>query len=793
VNVQGPERNNRILVIDDNRAIHDDFRKILNGTARDDATLVQAEAVLFEEEAQSSRLMHFQIDSAYQGEEGLARVQLAVQAQHPYAVAFVDIRMPPGWDGVETTQRLWEVDPDLQVVICTAYSDYSWDELLRKIGYSDRLLILKKPFDTIEVLQLAHALTEKRWLLQQVKNHIDDLEWKVAERTRELEQTNETLRVEVSERKQAESTLRTKTEQLQAITDAMVAFLQSGGERLPSEILLRCALRQTNSVCGFVAMVEGGSKLRILAHECAGWDHTILERLLEDTIEPVPAEGCVRFAHLKDLFRSVITGGQTVTMNTPVVGPPSADPVPPDAVPLQRFLGMPIFNGTQVAGMVGVANRPGEYTDADQSHIEVLTRAAGILFDGYQRQQRETALEEQLRQSQKVEAIGRLAGGVAHDFNNILTAILGYGELMLMKMKPDDPLRGNTEEIRKAAERAAALTRQLLAFSRKQILEPKVLNLNEVVNELSKMLSRMIDEDIELTIHGAKDLGRVRVDPGQIEQVIINMAVNARDAMPKGGKLTIETGDVVLDESYAAEHADVAPGNYVTISISDTGTGMDAEVRSRLFEPFFTTKEKGKGTGLGLATCYGIVKQSGGHISVYSEPGCGTTFRIYLPQIQEPSSAKAKRGGSNDLPRGTETVLLVEDEPALRKLAALVLQGLGYSVMEASNGREALQVAETLNGRGVDLLLTDVVMPKMGGKELADHIHAAHPDTRILFSSGYTEDAIVHHGVLDDGIAFLHKPYTTDVLARKVREVLDGPGMPANGVGGPPATNAGSA
>ena len=266
----------------------------------------------------------------------------------------------------------------------------------------------------------------------------------------------------------------------------------------------------------------------------------------------------------------------------------------------------------------------------------------------------------------------------------------------------------------------------------------------------------------------------MKVDPGQIEQVVINMAVNARDAMPKGGKLTIETANVMLDALYAARHTDVAPGSYVRISVSDTGVGMEAEVQAHLFEPFFTTKEKGKGTGLGLATCYGIVKQSGGHISVYSEPGRGTTFQIYLPLIEQEAAVKTRQNTSGNLPGGTETVLLVEDEPALRQLASLVLEELGYTVLEASNGREALRVVEKRNGQGIDLLLTDVVMPQMGGKELADRIRAARPDTKVLFSSGYTEEAIVHHGVLNDGVAFLHKPYTPDILARKVREVLDG-------------------
>jgi len=770
-----PERNRRVLVIDDNRAIHDDFRKILNGAAVESGALAKAEAVLFEEQAHAQRPMPFQIDSAYQGQEGLARVQMAVQARCPYALAFVDVRMPPGWDGVETIQRIWEVDPDLQVVVCTAYSDYSWDEMINKVGKSDRMLILKKPFDVVEVLQLASALTEKWWLQQQVKCQVDELELKVTERTKKLQEANEMLLLEVAERKQAEATLQIKTEQLQAITDAMVAFLQSGGEHVPSSILLHNALKQTGSECGFVAVVMDGPTLRILAHSGIGWDETIQQGVSGDAADGDKENWRLEFTNIKNLFGSVITSGQSVISNEPGADSRSGEGLPAGTLPLRRFLGVPILSGTQVVGMIGVANRPDVYTGEQQNKIEILTRAAGILFDSYQHQQREGALEQQLRQAQKVEAIGRLAGGVAHDFNNILTTILGYSELMLTRIKPDDSLRANIEEIRKAAERAAALTRQLLAFSRKQILEPKVVNLNDTLKDLSTMLRRMIGEDIELTTIGAPDLGRVKVDPSQIEQVIINLAINARDAMPQGGKLKIEAANVVLDETYAAEHEGVAPGKYVVLTISDTGTGMSAEVRARIFEPFFTTKEVGKGTGLGLATCYGIVKQSGGHISVDSEPGHGTTFTIHLPQLEGAATVRPKRDESDDLPHGKETVLLVEDEPSLLKLASLILQELGYTVLEASNGREALRIAKERNGQGVDLVLTDVVMPQMGGKELADQIHAAHPEIKVLFSSGYTVNTIVHHGVLDDGVAFLNKPYTRDVLARKVREVLDRP------------------
>jgi signal transduction histidine kinase/CheY-like chemotaxis protein len=383
-------------------------------------------------------------------------------------------------------------------------------------------------------------------------------------------------------------------------------------------------------------------------------------------------------------------------------------------------------------------------------------------------------LQQQLLQAQKMEAVGRLAGGVAHDFNNLLTAIIGYSQLLLRRFSADDPVFQELEEIRKAGERAATLTRQLLAFSRKQVLQPKVLDLNAVVADTSKMLSRLIGEDIKLRTVLDPRLKPVQADPGQVEQVLMNLAVNARDAMPGGGSLTIETANVVLGEEYSSHHVGVQPGEYVLIAVSDTGVGMDAATQARMFEPFFTTKEQGKGTGLGLAMVYGIIKQSGGHIWVYSEPGRGTTVKIYLSQVSESAETWGQMAQPSLLPGGTETVLLAEDDAQVGSFAARVLRELGYMVIEARNGKEALQVAvET--GQNIDLLLTDVVMPEMGGKTLADWLKLHRPEVRVLFISGYTEDAIVQHGVLDAGVSFLHKPFTPGELARKVREVIDAP------------------
>jgi len=387
-------------------------------------------------------------------------------------------------------------------------------------------------------------------------------------------------------------------------------------------------------------------------------------------------------------------------------------------------------------------------------------------------------LQEQLRQSQKMEAIGRLAGGVAHDFNNILTVIKGYSQFSLAEIKQEDPLRENIEEIKKSADRAADLTRQLLAFSRRQIMEMKVLDLNDLFRNLDKMLRRIIGEDIELVTILDENLGRVKTDTGQIEQVIMNLSVNARDAMPKGGKLTIETANVDLDGAYACAHVAVKPGPYVMLAVSDTGVGMTPEVKERVFEPFFTTKDIGKGTGLGLSTVYGIVKQSGGNIWVYSEPGKGTTFKIYLPRVDEPLEKLKGEVKKEGLPLGSETVLIVEDDEDVRKFAARVLEKQGYTVLVASQGSDALPLCGEYK-KPIHMVLCDVVMPGIAGRELTDHLVSLHPEMKVLYMSGYTENAIVHHGILIEGMNYIQKPFTVEGLVRKLREVLDKGSKPA--------------
>ncbi len=384
-------------------------------------------------------------------------------------------------------------------------------------------------------------------------------------------------------------------------------------------------------------------------------------------------------------------------------------------------------------------------------------------------------LQAQFLQSQKMESIGRLAGGIAHDFNNLLTVISGSADLALQELPPEAIVRCDLIEIQKAADRAGSLTRQLLTFARKQVIEPRSLNLSSLILDMDKLLRRVIGADVELITLPASDLGWVKADPGQIEQVIVNLAVNARDAMPEGGKLIIETTNVVLDQDYARKESGVPAGAYVLLAVTDTGVGMSRETQQHIFEPFFTTKDLSKGTGLGLSICYGIVKQHGGHIAVYSEEHVGTTFKVYLPLVADNVAAPPKHADDPRITRGTETILLVEDEPAVRALAAHVLRRQGYTLLEARNGEEALRLVEQRDGKRIDLLLTDMVMPYMGGKALAERLTMLCPSLKVLFMSGYTGNTVIHDRRLDAGYSFLQKPFSVVALARKVRAILDGP------------------
>jgi PAS domain S-box-containing protein len=481
------------------------------------------------------------------------------------------------------------------------------------------------------------------------------------------------------------------------------------------------------------------------AAECIfGWSEAeACDKDIRELIVP-PEEHELRFVHMEKILAEG-DGSRTISVNTTKSG---------KRITCEWFRTHLKDEAGNLAGVLSMANDITEEKKAEEALAQSL---------------------EQLRQSQKIEAVGRLAGGVAHDFNNLLTVITGYCELMMIKIGEGNPLLQDLQEVSKSADRAAGLTRQLLAFSRRQILQPKVLEIDTLVPEMDKMLRRLIGEDIDLvTILGA-DAGKVKFDPGQIEQVIANLVINSRDAMPDGGVITIETANVELDQAFVRKHGGAWPGPHVMLAVSDTGCGMSPEILSKAFDPFFTTKEKGKGTGLGLSTVFGIVNQSGGCIYVYSEPGRGTTMKIYLPRVTGETSPKDEKrdAGFEDRLHGSETILIVEDEETLRKLASSILEGYGYTVLTAGDGEEALQLLSDRQGIP-HLVLTDVVMPKMGGRGLSDRIKSIHPGTRVLFMSGYTDNAIVHQGVLNPGVSYLQKPFTPKALARKVREVLDG-------------------
>ncbi len=816
-----PEKNRRILIIDDNRAIHDDFRKILSPANVTRAALDAAETALFGEPTDLIRQISFDVDSAYQGEEGVLLVQKALEAGYPYALAFVDVRMPPGWDGVETTAKIWEPDPEIQIVICTAYADYSWNEMFEKLGYRDGLLILKKPFDTVEALQLAQALTEKWWLHRQSRQKMQDLEGLIAERTGALANSLSLLNAT-----------------FESMVDGIVAVDLSGKVasyntkfidtwKFPSEMLARrdagelrdYVARQVKNPATFLQRIkelqdkpevevfdvfelkDGRTFERYIFPQwidkkCVGtvisWrDITVRTRtevslrLLESAVEQTKEAVVITDAELdlpgpRILFINPAFTRMTGYNEEEVLGktPRILQGPLTDKSVLSR-LRENLERGKVFEGETINYRKDGKAFNLEWQIAPVrnttgkITHFVAIQHDITERKR----LEGQLFQSQKLETVGKLAGGIAHEFNSILTAIIGQSELLLGDLPKESPLTNNAMEISKAAERAATLTRQLLAYGRKQILQPETMDLNRVAASMESMIRFLLGGGVDLQMAPFINLHSVKADAGQIEQVIMNMVINARDAMPNGGKLILETANVSFDAESVGRYPELKPGDYAMLAITDTGTGMSEEVKTRIFEPFFSTKGVGQGTGLGLSTCYGIIKQSGGHISVYSELARGSTFKIYLPQVESRINKPAPRLDSLELPRGTETILLVEDDSALREMAIALLKRLGYTVWAAANGVEALSLKQQHGIGHIDLLFTDVVMPHMSGKELADRMLALYPHTKILFSSAYTENAIVHQGVLNKGVSLLQKPFTPSALAHKLRQVLDHPAL----------------
>jgi two-component system, cell cycle sensor histidine kinase and response regulator CckA len=667
--------NHRILVIDDNAAIHEDIRKILARPKPDSAALASEEALLFGEATSTAQCASFEIDSALQGQEGLELVRRSLKDERPYALAFVDVRMPPGWDGVETISRLWQIYPELQVVICTAYSDYSWDDITRQFGHSDSVLILKKPFDNIEVLQMAHALAKKWFLTQQAKSQMLNLEERFAKAF-----------------KSSPVPMSIQSLDTHRYLDVNDSFLQMTGHRR-NEIV-------------------GKSSLELNLWPDPAARKALLDQLREGkSLRNVEAKVRTRQGEEK----LILLSAELTTLGN------------------ERF--------------------------ALISENDISQRLE---------------LEAQLRQAQKMEAVGHLAAGVAHDFRNILTVIQGHTCLRLLDPELDSKTAVSLKQISESVERASNLTQQLLAFSRKQIMRMEVVCINELLRHLSSMLARLIGEHVTLHYHFHEPLPCTEADICSIEQVIINMAVNARDAMSEGGSLTINTSVAQIDALYASSHPEARVGQFVCISVTDTGCGMDEQTKSRLFEPFFTTKEVGKGTGMGLATAYGIIKQHRGWIEMDSQLGKGSTFRIFLPTTDKQLKPGEKtQAAAPQAPGGNETILVVEDEELVREFVASFLCDSGYKVLQAGNGIEALDVWRQ-HSPNIDLLLTDVVMPqKMSGIELADKLRRENQQLRVIFTSGYSLELLDEHLRNRAEFNFLPKPYAPAKLKDLIRTCLD--------------------
>jgi two-component system, cell cycle sensor histidine kinase and response regulator CckA len=706
--------NNRILVIDDNPSIHADFRKILSDKSDPNLALADAKALLFDEAPAQTQRTSFEIDSAYQGEEGLNKVQKAIESGRPYALAFVDVRMPPGWDGVETITRMWKDYPELQVVICTAYSDYSWEEMIRQLGKTDSLVILKKPFDNIEVLQLAHALTQKWRLNHEVKCRLHDLDHLVVQRTTELQAANEKLKQEIAERMQMEKALRLSEERFSK------AFKAS-----PIPLAIQ-SLHQEK----FVDANEGFQNLTGFApdeligrtpEELKLWgDPDGSKMILQKLHQQMSVRNlATRLRHKTDKLRDILL-----------------------SVELFELDGEPYL----------------------------LTIAQDIT--------EQIKLEEQLRQAQKMEAVGQLAAGVAHDFNNILTVIQGHASLLLAKKTPDSADHKPLHAISAAADRATRLVRQLLTFSRKQFIQLHSVDVRTTLAAVAELLPRVLGEHIAVEVKTAPNLSPINADPGMIEQMMMNLAVNARDAMPEGGRLIISAEAANLGPEAARLNHEARPGHFVCIAIRDTGCGMSPEILSRIFEPFFTTKPVGKGTGLGLATVYGIAKQHQGWVEVQSQVGQGSTFRVFIPVCQDPSKSPVVPSNAQPSKGGDETILVVEDEDPVRDFVVQVLRSKGYDVLPAASGTQAL-AHWSQRKEDIAVMITDMIMPGgMLGRELAERLLADAPGLRVIYTTGYSPGIAGKDLTLLEGRNFLAKPYRPAKLLQAVRDCLDRPAEP---------------
>ena len=687
--------NHRILIVDDNPSIHEDFRKVLCPLSPDKSEIQNLKTALFDSAPKAVSVTEFELISAFQGHEALALVKQSLVERRPFAMAFLDVRMPPGWDGIETAARLWEACPDLQIVICTAYSDYSWDEMRSRLDKPDCFVILKKPFDNVEVQQLAHAMTKKWLLSQQARLQLSELERMVEERTRDLQTANESLKL--SEERFSK------------------AF---HGNPLPSAI-------------------QSLSNQRFLdVNQCLA-DIAGCKR--EEMIGRTPAELFLwEKPELADQWVGSLLREETVLDQEAKIR-------------------------TKTGALHEVLVSASPVTLAKEPHMLLLAQDVA----------ERVLLERQLRQAQKMEAVGQLAAGVAHDFNNILTVIQGHAGLMQQTLAEGSPTSKSLAQISMAANRAATLIQRLLMFSRKQVMQFKHLDLNVALGSTIKMLERLVGEQVQIDFRPQPSLPAIHADSGMIEQIAMNLAVNARDAMPGGGRVSISTSLETIHRAPIPMDPEQRDGGFVCLAFTDTGIGMDTKILSRIFEPFFTTKPVGKGTGLGLSTVFGIVRAHKGWVVVNSEPNQGTTFRLYFPASRQVAE-KIETLVDTALLSGRETVLLAEDEGALREMVAQVLRIQGYTVLEAASGPEALEVWKRAE-RPVDLLLTDMVMPGgiMGG-ELAAQLMGESPRLKVIYTSGYSPGMAGRDISLLECGNFLPKPYSVGKLAQFVRQCLDG-------------------
>jgi PAS domain S-box-containing protein len=680
-----PKLNHRILIVDDNTSIHTDFREILCPDNSGSVAVDELEAAIFGDTQTKKKQAGFELASAYQGQEALEMVKRSLVEQRPFALAFVDVRMPPGWDGIETIARIWEVYPAIQIVICTAYSDYSWEEMRTKVGQPDNLVILKKPFDNIEVQQLAHALTKKWWLNRQAEIQMEEL----AEANNSLALSEERFSKAFNE---------------SPIPSAIQSF--------PDQRIVDVNER--------LLQVTGCSRAELIGHTPADlflWD------------KPSAADQWYEALARKELVRD-----QSAKIR-------------------HREGGL-----CEMLVSLSPVNMGG------QPHVLLLAQDVS----------ERTLLESQLRQAQKMEAIGQLAAGVAHDFNNILTVIQGHSGLLQQKLKSTSIDTKSIDQINTAATRAATLVRQLLMFSRKQIMQFRHLSLNDVLRNAIKMLERLVGEHVEICFEPQTPLPSIFADSSMIEQIIMNLAVNARDAMPSGGRVTIHTSLEQVRRAATPMDPEKRDGEFVCLTFSDSGVGMDTQILHRIFEPFFTTKPAGQGTGLGLSTVFGIVRQHQGWLEVESRLNSGTAFRVFFPASNQPVE-KIDLVTDTKLQGGRETVLVAEDEEPLRQMVVHILKIQGYTVLEAESGQHALAVWEQSNCK-IDLLLTDMVMPGgVMGRELAEKLAAKFPGLKVIYTSGYSPGMAGKDASLLEGRNFLPKPYSIGKLTQFVRECLDTP------------------